>query len=103
MQGVIARQFNTVGVVVGGGQGLEEFIIVIERTWTQGAEPTAAVAMDRCAQLADIVDDAAGCELTWTAVVLESIRATLDEKVLFGRAKRFEQDDQVSQFGRPDQ
>jgi hypothetical protein len=59
--------------------------------------------MDRCAQRADIVNDAAGCSLTRTAVVLETIGAALDEQVLFGRAKGFEQDDQMSQFGRPDQ
>ena len=62
-----------------GGQGLEAFIMVIERTCTQGAKPTAAVAMDHCAQLADIVDDAAGCKLTGAAAVLETIGAALDK------------------------
>ncbi len=59
--------------------------------------------MDRCAQRSDVIDDVAGCELTRAAVVLETIGAAFDEQVLFGRAKGFEQDDQMSQFGRPDQ
>jgi hypothetical protein len=75
----MAGQANAVDVAIDGIQRLEEFVFVIERTRTQSSEPTAAVAMDRCAQRADIVDDPASCSLTRTAVVLETIGAALDE------------------------
>lgn len=87
----------------GGDQWLEEFVIESRSRWSQCAESSTAVSMDGRPQFANISDEVDGGDLAGTRVVVEAVRAALDEQILFSCAECVEQDHQVTQLGGSDQ